>query len=150
MAAIDMIGWLAAGVTLLTFSVRSMTALRVAAIAANFCFIAYGALASIYPVLGLHLLLLPCNALRLRQLMVHPQYEEQAGGDTRNDPALNVPRCTRVRSFVRSAAFLSRKPAPGPASVATSAPGAQRDWLVLTECNPANLHITGRDREGRG
>lgn len=62
------LGWLAAGLTLLTFSMRSMTALRTAAVAANLCFIVYGALGAIYPVLALHLLLLPCNLMRLRQL----------------------------------------------------------------------------------
>lgn len=68
MAAIDIFGWLAAALTLLAFSMRSMPALRIAAMAANLCFIAYGALAGIYPVLALHALLLPCNALRLWQL----------------------------------------------------------------------------------
>ena len=63
-----LLGWLAAGLTLLTFSMRSMIALRTAALAANLCFIAYGAQGALYPVLALHLLLLPCNLLRLRQL----------------------------------------------------------------------------------
>ena len=64
----ELLGWLAAALTLLAFSMRSMIALRVAAIAANFCFIAYGLMGGLAPVLALHLLLLPCNVLRLGQL----------------------------------------------------------------------------------
>jgi hypothetical protein len=68
MAGGDALGWIAAGLTVLTFSMRSMIALRTVAVAASVCFIAYGALGALYPVLALHLLLLPCNLLRLRQL----------------------------------------------------------------------------------
>jgi hypothetical protein len=62
------LGWLAATLTLLTFSMRSMGALRVTAIAANLCFIGYAALLALTPILVLHLLLLPLNALRLLEL----------------------------------------------------------------------------------
>lgn len=65
----SLIGWLAAGLTLLTFSMRSMLWLRISALAANVCFITYGALAGLAPVLVLHLLLLPCNLVRLRPLL---------------------------------------------------------------------------------
>jgi hypothetical protein len=68
MVAAEGLGWLAAGLTLLTFSMRSMVALRVVALAANLSFIAYGAAAGLTPVLVLHLLLLPCNLVRLAQL----------------------------------------------------------------------------------
>ena len=68
MITAEPIGWLAATFTLLAFSMRSMMALRIAALAANGCFIAYGALADLLPVLALHMLLLPCNFLRLIQL----------------------------------------------------------------------------------
>jgi hypothetical protein len=64
----DLVGWLAAALTLLTFSMRSMAALRLAAIGANFCFIAYGLVGGLVPVLVLHLVLLPCNVLRLVEL----------------------------------------------------------------------------------
>jgi hypothetical protein len=64
----DAMGWLAAALTLLAFLMRSMTALRVVAIAANLCFILYGAMNWAYPVLVLHIALLPCNLLRLCEL----------------------------------------------------------------------------------
>lgn len=65
---VDLFGWIAAALTLLTFSMRSMGALRIAALAANLVFIAYGATAGLAPVLALHLTLLPCNFVRLVQL----------------------------------------------------------------------------------
>lgn len=68
MSAGDLAGWLAAALTLLAFLMRSMMALRLAAIAANLCFILYGLLNVAWPVLALHLALLPCNLQRLWEL----------------------------------------------------------------------------------
>jgi hypothetical protein len=68
MAGGDLAGWLAAALTLVAFSMRSMGPLRVAAIAANLCFIVCGALGGLYPAVALHTLLLPCNVVRLCQL----------------------------------------------------------------------------------
>ena len=71
MSASDLIGWIAAGATLLSFSMRSMIGLRLAAVAANICFIAYGSLSGLHPVLVLHVLLVPCNLYRLWELVAH-------------------------------------------------------------------------------
>ncbi len=65
----DTIGWIAAAATLLTFSMQAMVPLRIAAIFANMCFIAYGAMAGLIPVFVLHLALLPCNLTRLAQAL---------------------------------------------------------------------------------
>src|SRR5882724_4960421 len=64
----DLLGYVAAGLVLVTFSVRSIAALRSVAIASNLMFIAYATLAHLMPVLILHALLLPLNVWRLRQL----------------------------------------------------------------------------------
>jgi hypothetical protein len=58
-------GWLASSLTLLTFMCGDMRRLRCAALAANAAFIAYGALAQLWPVLVLHLVLVPINLWRL-------------------------------------------------------------------------------------
>ncbi|HMA16531.1 MAG: hypothetical protein ACM35H_02055 [Bacteroidota bacterium] len=79
MSAGDLAGWVAAALTLLAFLMRSMTALRLAAIAANLCFILYGMLNVAWPVLALHLVLLPCNLQRLWEL------QRSAGGDSGDD-----------------------------------------------------------------
>lgn len=66
----ESVGWLAASLTLLAFSQRSMLPLRLAAIGSNLSFISYGIMAHLYPVTVLHVLLLPCNAFRLIQLLL--------------------------------------------------------------------------------
>lgn len=65
----ELLGYAAAGLVLATFSARSITALRALAIASNLLFIAYAACAALMPVLVLHALLLPLNAIRLRQAL---------------------------------------------------------------------------------
>ncbi len=75
----ETLGWLAAALTLLTFSMRSMVALRLVAIAANVLFIAYGAMGALAPVLVLHLLLIPCNLVRLWQLSAAAQPGDGTG-----------------------------------------------------------------------
>lgn len=66
---VELLGWGAAGFTLLAFSMRTMLPLRTAAIASNVFFIAYGALGGLYPVLVLHGVLLPFNLVRLVELL---------------------------------------------------------------------------------
>ncbi len=67
--AADLLGFTACAATLLTFAQRRMWPMRVFAIAANIFFIGYGALGLLYPVLLLHLVLLPLNMARLIQLV---------------------------------------------------------------------------------
>jgi CRP/FNR family cyclic AMP-dependent transcriptional regulator len=57
----DGLGFLGAALMLFTFCQRIMLRMRISALAANVCFIAYGALAHVYPVLLLHALLMPVN-----------------------------------------------------------------------------------------
>ncbi len=47
-----------------------MIPLRILGITSNVVWIAYGALAGVYPPLLLHVVLLPLNILRLRQMVV--------------------------------------------------------------------------------
>jgi len=68
MSASDWLGWSAAALTLLALAARDMAVLRLTALAANLSFIAYGATAQLWPVLVLHLVLVPLNLLRLLQL----------------------------------------------------------------------------------
>ncbi|HQT38856.1 MAG TPA: hypothetical protein PK231_05475 [Acidocella sp.] len=66
----DIAGYVAALLVFATFSMKSMLRLRIVAIGSNFAFIYYAALASVYPVLILHICLLPMNLLRLRQILL--------------------------------------------------------------------------------
>ena len=64
----ELLGYLAALCTLGTFSMRTMVPLRCMGIASNVLFIAYGYFLPAYPVLLLHLALLPVNISRLCQM----------------------------------------------------------------------------------
>ncbi len=66
----ELAGYLASTMVLLTFMTKDMRLLRVIGIFSNVAFITYGVLAWLPPVLGLHLLLLPINVLRLRSLLL--------------------------------------------------------------------------------
>lgn len=68
MPFVETIGYVAAGLVLTTFCMRSMCALRAVAIAGNVAFVAYGYLGDLMPVLILHLILLPINVYRLVEL----------------------------------------------------------------------------------
>ena len=81
MMGVDFIGYIASALVLATFCLRDMVALRCMAIASNLAFITYGGLADLGPVLLLHLLLLPVNALRLRGLFAACRGTTNASGD---------------------------------------------------------------------
>ncbi len=68
MTWIDFLGYAASASVLITFCMSTMVPLRVIAIGSNILFISFGALAHIYPVLVLHVVLLPVNITRLIQL----------------------------------------------------------------------------------
>jgi hypothetical protein len=72
MAPHDLLGWVAAGLVLATFCAKRMAALRVLAIASNVAFMDYAYAAHLWPILVLHSIMLPINAVRLREaLFVH-------------------------------------------------------------------------------
>jgi hypothetical protein len=62
------LGFVASGLVLLTFGMRTMLPMRVAAIASNLAFITYGLSLGLTPIWALHGILLPLNAWRLLEL----------------------------------------------------------------------------------
>jgi CRP/FNR family transcriptional regulator, cyclic AMP receptor protein len=62
------LGWLAAGLTLVSFFQKRMIPLRVFAVGANVTFVIYGALVGAWHVVALHAVLLPFNILRLVEM----------------------------------------------------------------------------------
>ena len=66
---IDILGYAASASVLTTFCMSTMVPLRVIAIFSNVLFATFGALSHIYPVLVLHLILLPVNVVRLIQIL---------------------------------------------------------------------------------
>jgi len=76
---IDLLGYAASVSVLATFCMSTMVPLRVVAIGSNILFATFGALAHIYPVLVLHVILLPINVTRLIQLLrLHLRNQECA------------------------------------------------------------------------
>jgi hypothetical protein len=65
----DFIGYLAAAFMFSTFYMSRMIPLRAAGIAANITFITYASIAHVYPLLILHIILLPLNAYRMIQMI---------------------------------------------------------------------------------
>ena len=65
----DLVGYAAAVLVLVAFSLHSLVALRSVAIASNVAFIAYASVTHLLPVLVLHAALLPINAWRLWQCL---------------------------------------------------------------------------------
>jgi hypothetical protein len=64
----DLLGYAASAMVLATFCMSSMLYLRLVAIGSNILFILFGSVAHIYPVLVLHLVLLPVNLARLMRI----------------------------------------------------------------------------------
>lgn len=69
MTWVNFAGYAASLLVFATFCMRTMMPLRVAALGSNVCFILYGALGHLYPVLVLHTLLLPLNSWRTLQML---------------------------------------------------------------------------------
>jgi hypothetical protein len=68
MSWVDCIGFCASFAVLASFCMTTIVPLRAFALASNILFGAYGLLAHIYPVVLLHLILLPINLVKLYQL----------------------------------------------------------------------------------
>lgn len=94
---VELMGYLGALLTLGTYSMKTMVRLRAVGIASNLAFIAYGVAAGIYPTLLLHLLLLPLNITRLRQML---QLVRQVRQAARSDLTLDW-----LRPFTRKRAY---------------------------------------------
>ncbi len=69
MSWVDVLGYAASACVLATFCMKGMMPLRVVAICSNVLFAMFGALAHVYPVLLLHIVLLPVNVGRLIQVV---------------------------------------------------------------------------------
>ena len=86
MSAAEISGFVAAGLVFMTFYMKTMVPLRIIGICSNCAFITYGYLGALYRVLILHLILLPLNGLRLREMLqLAKQVREAAHGDPNMD-----------------------------------------------------------------
>lgn len=70
MTVSNLAGYIASTMVLLTFLTKDMRLLRILALLSNVAFVTYGLLVWLPPVFCLHLLLLPVNAIRLREILI--------------------------------------------------------------------------------
>ena len=77
---VDLLGFAASGATLCAFAQKSMMPMRISALIANLFFIGYGVMGLFYPVLLLHLILLPLNLGRLLQQVKHDEMVSNVRG----------------------------------------------------------------------
>ena len=82
MGWVDLVGYVASASVLATFCMSKMVPLRYVAISSNILFATFGALAHIYPVLALHLILLPVNCARLREAITLRRGDSRAANRT--------------------------------------------------------------------
>jgi CRP/FNR family transcriptional regulator, cyclic AMP receptor protein len=80
----EVIGYVAALLVFTTFWMKTMVPLRTLGIASNVFFIVYGYMAAAYPPLLLHVLLLPLNIVRLKEMLRLTKQVEQASGSDLN------------------------------------------------------------------
>lgn len=66
---IEAVGWIAVVFKIATFSMNSMIPLRLLVLASSVCFIIYGFLLQIWPLLAIEVILLIMNAYRLYQIV---------------------------------------------------------------------------------
>ena len=77
------VGYVASALVLCTFLTRTMIPLRFVALGSNLAFITYGALLHLYPVLVLHIVLLPVNAWRLREIFQLVKSVQETADDSK-------------------------------------------------------------------
>ena len=95
----EIAGYVAAVLVFLTFYTKTMIPLRLIGISSNCAFIAYGYLGGLYPVLILHLILLPLNALRLREMVrLTSQVRDASASDLNMDWLKPFTSTRRVKS----------------------------------------------------
>lgn len=68
MHLLDLLGFAAAAAVLAGFRMNSIRHLRLAALASNVLFVIYGLFAHVYPVVILHIILVPINLQKLHRI----------------------------------------------------------------------------------
>ena len=86
MHLVDVAGYVAAVLVFLTFYMQTMIPLRLVGICSNCVFIIYAYFGTLYPVLILHIILLPLNLLRLREML---RLTKQVSAATRADLSMD-------------------------------------------------------------
>ena len=106
----EIFGYIAAGLVLATFSMRTMLPLRILGISSNIAFMTYGYLADLHPVLILHAALLPLNIYRFIEMRRMVRELEGANGGAQGLKAL-LPHASSVALRAGTTLFQKGDPA---------------------------------------
>ena len=112
MSITEFAGYLAAVLVFLSFYMKTMVPLRVIGICSNCAFIAYGYLGALYPVLALHLILLPLNGFRLHEML---RLIRDVRGATRSDLSMDWLKPFTSTRRLRNGDIVFRKGEPADA-----------------------------------
>lgn len=104
----DALGYAASFLVLLTFSMKTMIPLRIVGIMSNFFFIAYAYFMDAYPILILHIILLPLNIFRLQQIFSLLRRIEEASR-TQSEPKLDWIQSIAKNRELKAGEFLFQK-----------------------------------------
>jgi CRP/FNR family cyclic AMP-dependent transcriptional regulator len=66
---IEVVGWLASFLTVATYAMNTMIPLRILAIGSSVCFLVYGLVLQVWPLLAMEVVLLPINCYRLWEIL---------------------------------------------------------------------------------
>lgn len=106
---IEPLGYAAAGLVIATHAMKTMIPLRMTSLCASSLFILYGILAPSYPQVVLHGVLLPLNAIRLRQMTT---LIEQVKRSADSDLSMDWLDSISSRRVCRAGEVLFRKDEP--------------------------------------
>jgi CRP-like cAMP-binding protein len=95
----EVFGYIASVLVFATFYMRTMVPLRLVAMASNVAFIIYASIGGLAPILILHVMLLPLNAMRLFQIRAFSrQVERAAREDFSVQPLLPLMRRREIKA----------------------------------------------------
>jgi hypothetical protein len=99
MSGIDFIGFSAAFSVLASFCMTTIVALRTLALLSNVLFILYGLCAHIYPVLVLHIILLPINLIKLHRIKPNLTHARAVSSLSSRESSgrMGVQKCVSIR-----------------------------------------------------
>lgn len=104
---IEVVGWTASALTIATYAMNTMMPLRILALGSSVCFMIYGTVLQLWPLLVMELVLLPINSFRLWQLISLRRHVRVTEGESTNDFSV-IRRYGKVRYIAAGTTIFKR------------------------------------------
>lgn len=104
---IEVVGWTASALTIATYAMNTMMPLRILALGSSVCFVIYGTVLQLWPLLVMELVLLPINSFRLWQLISLRRHVRVTEGESTNDFSV-IRRYGKVRYIAAGTTIFKR------------------------------------------